>query len=572
VWLRRIVQRVNRALTIEGARGVVELRERAGLFADQVFGVLELEGPETDSFLDTQLPIRVHDLTPGQGAHTAYLDAKGRVTHDLLLLRLDEQQFWILARVGDLESLAAKLESFHIREAFTLRNRSDFTVWELHGPRTPEILARISGAKIPPDAFAHLGLNLDGVAARFVVHPWTGDPGGQLIFSRVDSERVRNALLRTDVSRLDASSIEVLRIEGGRLERGRDFDERTLLLELNRPEMVSFDKGCYLGQETIARVHARGHVNRQLMGLELEGNDVPTPGSIVLLGENPVGETKSACYSPSLDRPIAIAMLRRDAEPETTVHVRMASGLVAAKVRELPLYRTPGPREAAESFYRQGMDAFTHNRFEEALRLFERALLMNPHHLAAVESMGITQERLGRLEDAIQTMESLTQAAPDHVMAWTNLSRYYAQAGRIADAERLKGHVTFLVLKRDAGEKAAERKARENKVLERARLEERVGLFEQVLSLDPEDVVANFGLGKVLLDLERWEEALPYFRKAIERQASYSMAYNHLGTCLAHLGRGEEAKDVFRRGIEAAKERGDLIPRRDMERKLEGLT
>jgi len=88
----------------------------------------------------------------------------------------------------------------------------------------------------------------------------------------------------------------------------------------------------------------------------------------------------------------------------------------------------------------------------------------------------------------------------------------------------------------------------------------------------PEDVVANFGLGKVLLDLERWEEALPYFRKAIERQASYSMAYNHLGTCLAHLGRGEEAKDVFRRGIEAAKERGDLIPRRDMERKLEGLT
>jgi tetratricopeptide (TPR) repeat protein len=156
-------------------------------------------------------------------------------------------------------------------------------------------------------------------------------------------------------------------------------------------------------------------------------------------------------------------------------------------------------------------------------------------------------------------------------MAWTNLSRYYAQAGRIADAEKLKGHVTYLVLKQEAGVKAAERKAREDKVFERARLEERVGLFEQVLSLDPEDVVANFGLGKVLLDLERWEDALPYFRKAIEKQASYSMAYNHLGTCLMHLGRNDEAKDVFQKGIEAAKERGDLIPRRDMERKLSEL-
>jgi folate-binding protein YgfZ len=362
-----------------------------------------------------------------------------------------------------------------------------------------------------------------------------------------------------------------LRIEGGRPERGADLDERTLLLELGRPEMVSHDKGCYLGQETIARVHSRGHVKRQLMGLELEGDEVPTPGSIVLLGDNPVGETKSACYSPSLERPIAIAMMRREAEPDSTVHVRMPSGLAAAKVGELPLYRTPGPREAAESFYRQGMESFTHNRFEDALRLFERAMLMNPNHLAAFESMGITQERLGRLDDAIQTMESLTQAAPDHVMAWTNLSRYYAQAGRIADAEKLKGHVTYLVLKREAGDKAAERKAREDKVLDRARLEERVGLFEQVLSLDPEDVVANFGLGKVLLDLERWKDALPYFRKAIEKQATYSMAYNHLGTCLAHLGRRDEARDIFRKGIEAAKERGDLIPRRDMERKLSEL-
>ena len=563
---------MNRALTASGAEGVAKVRERAGFFVPDIFGVLELEGPEAAAFLDAQLPVRVLDLKAGQGAHTAYLDAKGRITHELLLLRLEEHRFWILAPVSELESLVAKLETFHVREAFTVRNRAaELAVWDVHGPRTPEILAQIFGAKVPPDPYAHVAFPREDLPVRFVVHPWSGGPGGALIFARQDAARVKEALIRDDVPLIDASALEMLRIEGGRLERGIDLDDRTLLLELARPEMVSHDKGCYLGQETIARVQSRGHVNRRIMGLELEGTGVPDPGSIVLLGDHPVGETRSACFSPSLDRPIAIAMIRLEAEPGRTVHVRMPSGLVAATVRELPLFRTPGPREAAESFYRQGMEAFKENRFEDALRLFERALLMNPQHLAAFESMGITQERLGRLDEAIQTMESLTETAPDHVMAWTNLSRYYAQVGRIADAEKMKGHVTFLVLKREAGEKAAERKARQDKVQERARLEERVGLFEQVLSLDPEDVVANFGLGKVLLDLERWDEAVPYFRKAIEKQVSYSMAYNHLGTCLMALGRTEEAKEIFRQGIEQATKRGDLIPRRDMERKLSGL-
>jgi folate-binding protein YgfZ len=557
------------SLPPETVTGVQHVRARAGFSPAELFGVLELEGPEAGSFLDAQLPVRVLDLAPGQGAHTAYLDTKGRVTHDVRLLRL-EDRFWILARLPDLESLEAKLERYHIREEFTVRDlRNTLAVWEVHGPATPEILGRLSGSRIPPDPYVHLKLTLNRVAARFMVDSWSGDAGGHLIVPRDAADALSALFGHAEVPAVDASVLDVMRIEGGRFERGPDVDDRTLLLELERPEMVSHDKGCYLGQETIARVHARGHVNRRLVGLEIEGDLVPEPGSLVVQDDTPVGETKSACYSPSLGRPIALAMMRIEAaDPGGVVHVRLGSGLVAARVRELPLYRPPGPKETAEALYRQGMEAFKQDRFVEAMGLFERAILMNPHHLDAFESMGISQERLGRLDEATQTMEALTQTAPDHVMAWTNLSRYYAQAGRIADAERIKGHVTYLVLKRDAGAKAAERKASEEEGLRRARLEERVALFEQVLSLDPEDVVANFGLGKVLFDLDRWEDAAPYFRKAIEKQESYSMAYNHLGTCLMQLGRTEEARDIFRHGIEAATRRGDLIPRRDMERKL----
>jgi tetratricopeptide (TPR) repeat protein len=248
-----------------------------------------------------------------------------------------------------------------------------------------------------------------------------------------------------------------------------------------------------------------------------------------------------------------------------------ASRRVAATVRSLPLYRAPGPREQAETLYGKGMNAFKGDRFEEALGFFERATLMNPGHYPAYESAGVCLERLGRLDEAIETMEGLTAMDPDNVMAWTNLSRYHAQQGRIDEAEKIKGHVTYLVMKKEMGKKASERQADEAEAVRRKRLEERIDLFRQVLALDTQDVVANFGLGKIYLDLERYAEAVPHFQRAVAGKANYSMAYNHLGTCLVKLGRSREAERTFRKGIEAATLKGDFIPKRDMERKLAEL-
>jgi Flp pilus assembly protein TadD len=98
-----------------------------------------------------------------------------------------------------------------------------------------------------------------------------------------------------------------------------------------------------------------------------------------------------------------------------------------------------------------------------------------------------------------------------------------------------------------------------------------VGLFRRVLELDPEDVVANFGLGKIYLDLERYEEAVPCFRRAVAGQRDYSAAFSHLGACLVRLHRTEEARDVLTVGIAAAARRGDLVPKADMTRLLEDL-
>lgn len=576
--------------TLQTPAGVHTVRSRAGFAASGPYAAVRITGPDAADFLDGQLPVDVRALEPGAGAYTASLDAKGRITQDLVLLSLGDDAYCAVLRRELAAPFAEKLERYHIRERVEIAvTEGDPLVFEIHGPAAPAVLARASGGrKAPTDPYRHASLDIGERTVRFVSHPWTGDPGGHLLVAAADRDAVEAAVLQAGeadgIGVLDGDALEILRIEGGTPRYGVDMDERTLLLELDREAMVSHTKGCYLGQETVARIHSRGKVQRVLTGLVIEGDAVPPAGSLILADETPVGETRSAVHSPSLKRVVALAMLRRQAsEPGTVVHVDMASGgsdagggsraarRVAATVRALPLYRAPGPREQAEALYGKGMEAFKGDRFQEALECFERATLMNPEHYAAYESAGVCLERLERLDEAVETMQSLTAMDPDNVMAWTNLSRYHARQGRIEEAERIKGHVTFLVMKKEMGRKAAERKAEEDAVIRRKLLEGRIELFRQVLALDEEDVVANFGLGKIYLDLERYEEAVPHFERAIAGKRHYSMAYNHLGTCLMKLGRREEAEAAFREGIEAATVKGDFIPKRDMERKLTEL-
>jgi folate-binding protein YgfZ len=558
------------------AARVRAVRARLGLGDIEIAAAAEIAGPGRTVFLQNQLPVDVASLKPGTGAYTAYLDRRGRITADLEILNLGGSLL-VFARPDLLAALLTRLEEHRFRERVSLTDRrAELAVLEIHGPETPALLLDASGTRVALEPYLHQEIRLGGCAVRFVADPWTGDVGGRLLVARDDLAAVREALTAAGRDRgsvgIGAEALEILRIEGGRPAFGADMDERTLVLELGREDMVSHDKGCYLGQETVARVHSRGHVNRLLAGIEIEGNATPAPGTLLVRDEVPVGETRSACLSPSLGRAIALAMVRREAvEPGTVVHLEIGGTLVPATVRELPLYRPPGPAEQGRAFYRRGMEAFRADRFEEARGLFERALLMNPRHTDAFEAMGVSQERLGRLDDAIETMRALTGMDPEHVMGWTNLSRYCAQCGLIEEAEEIKGRVAALIWKRELGEREAERRAAEDAERRQAELLERIELFRRVLEMDPDDVIANFGLGKIYLDLKRYEEAVPCFRKAIAAQPDYSMALSHLGTALTKLGRSEEAAQVLREGIEVATRKGDLVPKRDMARKLAEL-
>lgn len=136
------------------------------------------------------------------------------------------------------------------------------------------------------------------------------------------------------------SAVETLRIEAGTPRFGRDVDPSVLLPEIPFDTLVSQTKGCYPGQEVVVRIRDRGHVNRRLRGLVLDGAEVPEAGAEVWAEAAAIGRITSATRSPALGRAIAFAFLRRQhADPGIRVEVKSGGRTLGATVSDLPFAR-----------------------------------------------------------------------------------------------------------------------------------------------------------------------------------------------------------------------------------------
>jgi len=158
------------------------------------------------------------------------------------------------------------------------------------------------------------------------------DVGVDLICERGDTETLAAALRGRGAVPVDEAAVEVLRVEAGRPRYGVDLDDTVIPQEAGLNERaVSFTKGCYLGQETVARLHYRGKPNRHLRGLRMSAP--AAHGDELRVGEKVVGTIGTAVVSPR-HGPLALALVRREAEPGRTVEV--GTGGTTAEVVELP--------------------------------------------------------------------------------------------------------------------------------------------------------------------------------------------------------------------------------------------
>jgi folate-binding protein YgfZ len=300
-------------------------------------GVLEVTGPLRQKFLQGLLSNDVVALGPGAGVLAALMDAKGRV---LALLRALVTDDAVLLEIpaGRVEAVEAVLTHYRVAAPVRLAQRPTVVLAVL-GPEAARIVAAAAGTSLPPGLppQAHVPIRLAGHEGR-VVRATDLPADGLVVHVSPDAaEAAREALLGRGAAILEPSELDVLRIEEGRPWYGPDVSEENLLHETGLlAEYHSATKGCYVGQEVVARLEGRGgHVSRALRGLRLGGPAVA--GDPVTAAGNGVGRVTTAAESPRLGW-LAMAYVHRSHfEPGTVVEV---SGH-AATVASLPLAGPP---------------------------------------------------------------------------------------------------------------------------------------------------------------------------------------------------------------------------------------
>ena len=301
------------------------MRESCGLVDRSDRGKLALTGGQAKEFLNGQVTNDVDQLEPGGGQYATFLDHKGRMQGDVRILDLGDE-LWLDTERPALQALFDMIRRFKIGYDVELHKRTlQCALLSLVGPRA----RAVAGAEELPSA-EHSSMRARRGAADVVLVATLH--GIDVICAAEDAPAVRAALVEAGAVEVPEAAAEVLRVEAGRPRFAVDVDTTTIPQEAGLNERaVSFTKGCYLGQETVARLHYKGRPNRHLRGLRLSG--AAATGDVLRLGEREVGRVGTVVDSPAFG-PIALAVVRREAEPGATVAV--GDGGATATVVELP--------------------------------------------------------------------------------------------------------------------------------------------------------------------------------------------------------------------------------------------
>jgi tRNA-modifying protein YgfZ len=321
------------------------LRSGAGLVDRSARLRMLLGGPQAVETLTGLVTNDVGALHPGSGQYASALTAKGKVIADIrIFARADDLLIDTSAGAGP--GFAAMIRKYvNPRLARYADVSAVLRTIGVFGPRAHTVLASLladagvteiaTGALRGLADYHHVGFHVEGASVFVARVPDLGGEGFDCFVPVEIAEPLWSRLVDAGATPVGRDATEIARVEAGRPLWGLDMDENTLAQEANFDalEGISYTKGCYTGQETVARVHFRGHVNRYLRGVE---SQVMIPsGAELFHGEKSVGEMKSSVLSPRLG-PIGLAMLRRELETGAELTARWDGREGTATVREIP--------------------------------------------------------------------------------------------------------------------------------------------------------------------------------------------------------------------------------------------
>ncbi len=289
------------------------VRQHAGLLDLSRRGKIRVTGTDRIAFLHNILSQDIRSLTVGQGAYAALLTGTGRVQADLFVFIFPD--FVLLDAEKGLEAKIMEcLDKLLITEDVQLESAS--SVWAHLSLQGPEAAARLKDLAFDPGPWqplTHQTLNFESVPLYLIHRTHTGETGFDVLVPSEKSAALKAVLKNKDSSLLEIGEAahEILRIEAGILRYGQDITEEMILPETGLEEIAASEtKGCYPGQEVVAKVKTYGRRNRKITGLIFEPEARPEAGMAVQSEGKAVGTITSAAFSPALQRPVALALLQ----------------------------------------------------------------------------------------------------------------------------------------------------------------------------------------------------------------------------------------------------------------------
>ena len=304
-------------------------------------GRLQIDGSDGVDLLNRMSTNQLLDMAPGQGVSTVLTSNKGRIVDVLLVLNLGDHLL-VFTGPENRAAVAEAIDFYTFGEDVAVSDVTENTAMlALAGPGAAALVDALSDRRPRLDPYASQDLTIGGVDALLVRSDFLGAAEYELIAPAEQAPALWEALVTAGASHgltpVGQEVLEAVRVERGVPSPGRELGEAYNPLEAGLLHLVSFTKGCYVGQEVVTRLNTYQKVQKHLVGLTLEGEVLPSEGARIVEDGKQTGVVTSVAVSASLGGGIALAYVRKShSEPGTRVEIEAGDGTVPAVVSELP--------------------------------------------------------------------------------------------------------------------------------------------------------------------------------------------------------------------------------------------
>ncbi|HZS47559.1 MAG TPA: aminomethyltransferase family protein [Blastocatellia bacterium] len=277
-------------------------------------GRLEISGQDRIQFLQSISSNDIKAVNPGGGIENSFLTTMGKVV-GYGRFYVNEESVFIDIDGDAIEATKAYLDKYLKLSRSEMKDVSEaIGHLSIQGPRARQLVKSLAGIDLPSEPLQHIRTEIAGNTAMIAKVSHTGEDGYDIFMDSDTLPAVWDLLVEKgrefEVRPAGFEALNTARVEAGIPIFGVDFDENNILVEANLESAVSYTKGCYVGQEIIARLHYRGHVAKRLALLEIDGETRPIPGDKIFKGTKEVGQVTSAVKSPLLGKPLAFGLVK----------------------------------------------------------------------------------------------------------------------------------------------------------------------------------------------------------------------------------------------------------------------